>query len=154
MNVRPAVASDLDAIVALERDGFAAVDRWSERAWHDELAATNRVVLCDDTGAAVITIQIVGPVSDLNRIVVAPGVRRHGLGRALVAAGLDVAREAGCAEMLLEVRADNGPARALYAGLGFAELGRRVGYYGDGTDALILRAELAGAEMRGGKSNE
>ena len=47
--------------------------------------------------------------------------------------------------MLLEVRPSNGPALALYRNYGFAEIGRRKGYYpadGGREDALVLRREL------------
>jgi [ribosomal protein S18]-alanine N-acetyltransferase len=49
-----------------------------------------------------------------------------------------VARRRGCGYIGLEVRADNAPARALYAGLGYAEERRLPRYYEDGADALRL----------------
>jgi ribosomal-protein-alanine N-acetyltransferase len=61
-----------------------------------------------------------------------------------------VAREAarrGCASLVLEVAEDNSVAGALYAGLGFAAVGRRSGYYrradGRAADAMILRWRIA-----------
>lgn len=62
-------------------------------------------------------------------LAVAPEERRHGHGRRLLDAALGVAREWGCASLWLEVREGNAPARALYAGLGLSERGRRPGYY-------------------------
>lgn len=62
-------------------------------------------------------------------LAVAPEERRHGHGRRLLDAALGVAREWGCASLWLEVREGNAPARALYAGLGMSERGRRPGYY-------------------------
>ena len=47
--------------------------------------------------------------------------RRSGLGRALVEAALDRARERGCRRIELDVNEDNAPARALYAATGFTE---------------------------------
>jgi ribosomal-protein-alanine N-acetyltransferase len=44
--------------------------------------------------------------------------------------------------VLLEVRADNGPALAFYARTGFAEIHRRRRYYRDGTDAIVLELDL------------
>ncbi len=44
--------------------------------------------------------------------------------------------------VLLEVRADNGPALAFYARAGFAEIDRRRRYYRDGTDAIVLELDL------------
>lgn len=40
--------------------------------------------------------------------------------------------------MTLEVRTGNAAARALYAGAGFAEVGRRRRYYTDGEDAVLM----------------
>jgi ribosomal-protein-alanine N-acetyltransferase len=49
-------------------------------------------------------------------------------------------------EVFLEVDENNPAARALYAKLGFAEVGRRKGYYRDGeggeSAALVLRLQL------------
>ncbi len=77
---------------------------------------------------------------------VAPAQQRGGLGAALVTALGDAARSAGARRLFLEVSADNEPARALYRRLGFAEIGRRKGYYrhgsGPGIDALLLAREL------------
>ena len=74
----------------------------------------------------------------------APGARRQGLARKLLTQAL--AAQDGAAACFLEVAASNAPARALYASLGFAQMGTRRGYYRapDGTrsDALVLRAAL------------
>jgi ribosomal protein S18 acetylase RimI-like enzyme len=54
--------------------------------------------------------------------------------------------EAGATEVFLEVSVDNAAARALYAGLGFREVGLRPDYYeeavGAARDALVLRRSL------------
>jgi ribosomal-protein-alanine N-acetyltransferase len=45
--------------------------------------------------------------------------------------------------VLLEVRADNEVAQGLYRRRGFAEIGRRRGYYQpSGTDAVVMKREL------------
>jgi ribosomal-protein-alanine N-acetyltransferase len=73
-----------------------------------------------------------------------PLARRQGLARKLLIQALDA--QSGAAACFLEVAANNAPARALYAGLGFAQVGTRRGYYhgsdGTRTDALVLRAAL------------
>jgi ribosomal-protein-alanine N-acetyltransferase len=65
--------------------------------------------------------------------------RRQGVGAALAGAWLAWAREQGVRRCFLEVADDNQAARALYAGLGFAEAGRRPAYY--------VRAEGAAAAL-------
>ncbi|GBF96158.1 hypothetical protein Rsub_08906 [Raphidocelis subcapitata] len=74
----------------------------------------------------------------LLELAVHPDCRRRGLGAALLRRLL---LEAGCdaaAAAVLEVRADNGGALALYAAHGFGEVGRRRRYYPDGCDALLM----------------
>jgi [ribosomal protein S18]-alanine N-acetyltransferase len=76
-------------------------------------------------------------------LAVAPDARRRGIGAGLVAAGLARAAEMGAAMVFLEVAADNAPALGLYRAAGFAEAGRRPGYYlradGTRTDAILMR---------------
>jgi ribosomal-protein-alanine N-acetyltransferase len=72
--------------------------------------------------------------------------RRQGVATRLVAALSDAARRAAARKIYLEVAADNGDAARLYAGLGFAEVGRRAAYYRSPTssaqDALLLCLRL------------
>ncbi|NDC60228.1 MAG: GNAT family N-acetyltransferase, partial [Alphaproteobacteria bacterium] len=75
-----------------------------------------------------------------------PEARRSGAGRSLIAGAMAHARAVGARTMALEVNDANAPAIALYASLGFTEVGRRKGYYdaGAGTahDALVLKRTL------------
>ncbi|HEY0300164.1 MAG TPA: GNAT family N-acetyltransferase, partial [Rhizomicrobium sp.] len=65
---------------------------------------------------------------------------------ALVEATADTARRLGAAVLFLEVAVGNEAALALYRRLGFAEAGRRKGYYAargaPPQDALVLRSNL------------
>jgi [ribosomal protein S18]-alanine N-acetyltransferase len=79
---------------------------------------------------------------------VLPARRRAGFGSALLDSICVEARSRGVGDAVLEVAADNDPARALYASRGFTIVGRRRNYYrqtGGLVDALILRASLATA---------
>ena len=87
---------------------------------------------------------LAGDTCDLNRVIVAPGTRRAGLGRRLVLEGLVWAGERGATQVMLEVEADNAPARALYAQVGFLSLATRANYYGPGRDALVMALPLGG----------
>ena len=57
----------------------------------------------------------------LEDLYVDAGARGGGMGRAMVEAVLDRARDRGCGRVELDVDDDNAPARALYASLGVAE---------------------------------
>lgn len=66
---------------------------------------------------------------ELLSLAVLPERRRAGLARRLLAAMIDGARERGAGRLFLEVAEDNTPARLLYDGSGFRQIGRRPGYY-------------------------
>ena len=57
----------------------------------------------------------------LEDLYVTEAARRSGLGRAMVLAAIDRAEQRNCRRIELDVDDVNGPARALYADLGFAE---------------------------------
>lgn len=74
---------------------------------------------------------------------VAPAERCRGIGRALVEEMLFALAGRGAQMVYLEVRDSNAAARHLYGSLGFAEVGRRPGYYRRPVeDAVILRAAI------------
>ncbi|HYD30645.1 MAG TPA: GNAT family N-acetyltransferase, partial [Azospirillaceae bacterium] len=76
--------------------------------------------------------------------------RRRGVGRVLLNAALRHAQAQGVAQVFLEVAEDNLPARSLYADSGFAQVGRRSGYYqkahAPALDALVLMKDLLANE--------
>jgi [ribosomal protein S18]-alanine N-acetyltransferase len=87
-------------------------------------------------GAALGLLQVDdGHVIDL---AVAPRMRRRGVGRRLLSALTAELRSRGARGITLEVRAGNLGALALYRGAGFVVEGRRLRYYPDGEDALLL----------------
>ena len=56
-------------------------------------------------------------------VFVSAGARGSGLGRQLVSAAIDRARQRGCRRMELDTAADNAPAQGLYRSLGFFDSG-------------------------------
>jgi [ribosomal protein S18]-alanine N-acetyltransferase len=141
IHISPAHRDDLAAIMALERIGFAEPERWSEHSWLGELLGEGRTVLLARAQypVGVITLQTIGELADLHRLVVAPERRRRGVGTALVIGALRAARHHGARAVILEVAYSNDPAIALYSGLGFEQLSARENYYGPGRHALILK---------------
>jgi ribosomal-protein-alanine N-acetyltransferase len=72
-------------------------------------------------------------------VAVAPRHRRQGLARWLLAFAMGKLWREGAERCLLEVRAGNGEAVALYESLGFRRVGVRRGYYREPReDALVL----------------
>lgn len=83
-----------------------------------------------------------GGEGEILTICTAPERRRQGLASALLASLFVALADAD--RLYLEVAETNGPARTLYEGLGFSQVGRRPGYYAGGgrpADALVLVRE-------------
>jgi [ribosomal protein S18]-alanine N-acetyltransferase len=141
ISILAAHLDDLPAIMLLERAGFPAAEQWSERSWRGELLGEHRTILVARAQhpVGVITIKSVGELADLHRLVVEPHSRRRGIGADLVRAGLEVMRQQGVREVILDVAYDNESAIALYQRLGFEQLSARTDYYGPGQHALILK---------------
>ena len=146
--LRPAAASDLDAIDALEGATFPS-DAWSRELIAAELAGEHGhyLVAVDGTDAVIGYAGLRAPrgggQADVQTIAVAASARRRGIGAALLDALLAEARARGADEVFLEVRADNPGASALYASRGFARIAVRPAYYQpDGVDAVVMRAVL------------
>ena len=77
--------------------------------------------------------------SYVDNIAVFPEFRGHGVGRTLMAALIEKARENGGVFITLEVRTLNLPAIAMYRSLSFTEAGVRRNFYTEPReDALIF----------------
>lgn len=95
--------------------------------------------------------------AEILTIATAQAHRRQGLARSVLTAFHDLARAKGALASFLEVAETNAPARALYAGLGYEQVGVRPGYYDHGPGskvaAFVLRKPLLAACCRGGTAN-
>jgi ribosomal-protein-alanine N-acetyltransferase len=99
----------------------------------------------DDTAGEVIgmaSARLLGDEAHVMRIAVDAAQRRRSVGRRLLDAAIAWAYAQGAVAVVLEVRAANVAAQALYAAAGFVTDGRRPRYYPDGEDALLLRRTL------------
>lgn len=140
---------DVDAVHRLETDLFP--DPWSVEAFWSELAhvpETRHYLVAEAGGNAGSVVGYAGLVAsghqgDVQTLAVARDRQGGGLGARLLDALLAEARRRGVSEVLLEVRAENLAAQALYARAGFERIAVRRGYYRPGgTDALVLRLRL------------
>ena len=146
--LRPAVESDLDAIMLLEIECFGA-EAWSRQNMQAELTEshTHYLVAQDSAGTIVgyagLSKLAGSEQSDIQTIAVSPSVRGKGLGKLLMRALLSEAVELQATECFLEVRADNPVAEGLYRNLGFEQIDVRKNYYRpSGVDALVMRLNL------------
>jgi len=140
VNIRPATAADVAAMMALERHAVTAA-HWGESDYRrlfppagDRLA----LVLEEEEVEGFIVARGVGAEWEIENIAVAGPARRRGLGAHLLVELLDQARAAGARNIFLEVRESNRAARALYEKWAFVESGRRKCYYHQPDEDAVL----------------
>jgi len=143
--IRRAAIADIPALTAIENSCFAA-DRIAHRSFRYLLTRANAAVLvaeCRDQvrGYAVVLFYRT-KLARIYSIAVDPRWQGRAIGRALVRAAERIAVERRAARLRLEVRVDNGRARALYRRRGFRQLAVESAYYEDRMDALRLEKSL------------
>ena len=121
---------------------FPAAERWGPEAIASQLRLSGTFGWISPTGGMVLA-RVVADEGEILTLAVHPRRRRQGLGRVLLSAALAEAGARGALTMYLEVSERNLAARMLYAGSGFAEVGRRPSYYAGGSAALVLQAAIA-----------
>lgn len=140
LHIIPMTIEHLPAVAALERVCFPA-DPWSEdlyRAALDNPAVA--ILLARGEDGALLGYAVLSTVLDegnLDNIAVAPEARRNGIADALLSALTAFGRE-HLSRLMLEVRASNAPAIALYEKHGFTAVGRRKHYYDAPREDAIL----------------
>ena len=142
----PMTAAHLPQVAALEKVCFPS-DPWSEELFRAALEHPGTTVLLaegDDSG--VLGYAVLSAVLDegnLDNIAVAPHCRRKGVADALLSALIQTGRTS-LSVLLLEVRASNLPAIALYEKYGFVPVGRRKNYYeSPREDALLMTLDFS-----------
>lgn len=146
--IRRAEAADAPVIAGLTED--SSIEPWSVMAVAQVLCLPGSWGLLalglEAEPAGFLIGRSAGDESEIVNIVVAKNARRQGVGRALLDAAIEAARETGAATQFLEVASDNRAARILYEAGRFRVVGRRPGYYrrpgGDWVDALIMRRAI------------
>jgi len=145
MIIRKMEIRDVKTIAELEKVCFS--DPWSENSIASELNSRLSYWLVAEFNGEVVGYigsQSVLDAADVMNLAVAPAYRRQGIGESLVNTLVAYLQQKGIIALLLEVRASNDPAIALYKRLGFEQVGRRPNYYHHPKeDALIMRKELA-----------
>jgi [ribosomal protein S18]-alanine N-acetyltransferase len=145
VRLRPMRLADLPAVLGLEEELFAP-DTWTAAMYRDELSRTDTrwyLVAEDDEQVVGYGGLIAYPdEAHVATLGVATARQGEGIGARLLDALLTEADRRGSPVVLLEVRADNGVAQELYRRRGFAEVGRRRGYYQpSGADAVVMKRE-------------
>lgn len=143
--IREMAVADVDEVLAIEQ----AVQRfpWTRGNFADALDNGYLCRVDEDAGEMRAYAVLMAGVdeAELLTIGVAAANQRKGLGRTLLQAMLELARERNIVRVLLEVRPSNTAAIALYRSAGFAQIGLRRNYYrnAEGSeDALTMACEL------------
>ena len=135
--------SHVEPIAQIEKLCFS--DPWSVNSIGSELKNPLSLWVVaqeNDRVAGYVGSQTVLGEADMMNLAVHPDFRRQGIGEQLVLQLIQRLKQNGSHILVLEVRASNGPAIALYEKLGFVQVGRRPNYYRNPKeDALILRKE-------------
>lgn len=147
-----------DLALAAAVHGACFDEAWSMKAIAEILAMPGSfglIALADGEPVGLVVTLAVGPEAEILSLGVVPALRRHGIARRLFEAVAGRLATQGVARLHLEVAEDNLPARSLYRSLGFAEHGRRPGYYrrtGGRVAALLLDLALAEAGVSPARS--
>lgn len=142
---------------------------WTEKTISDELSAAGYLWWAafsrDEEGSAKLVAYVgglvAGDVLEVLRVGTEFEWRRRGIARELIAHLASDARDLGAKSCMLEVRADNKPAQALYESIGLERVGVRAKYYDNAVDAVIMNGPLpvashdvGGMEVQDHKENE
>jgi [ribosomal protein S18]-alanine N-acetyltransferase len=164
----PMTEADLDTVCEVEKSAYT--HPWSRKHFADSLAAGYPAMLLIGEalpgevvhpvradGRVLLGYLVAMPGVDevhLLNITVAPMHQRQGWARFLLDALCLWSRGQRAQWLWLEVRASNAPARALYTGYGFQQVGIRKGYYPAGQsqreDAVVMSLNLVVARVAGG----
>lgn len=141
IQIIPMTKERLPAVAALEQVCFPA-DPWSVELFQAALDNPNTSILLAEGEDGVLlgyaVLSVILDEGNLDNIAVAPQARRRGVADALLSTLTGFGRE-HLACLMLEVRASNAPAMALYEKHGFAAVGRRKNYYeAPWEDAILM----------------
>ena len=151
-------ASELDAVMATMATAFdpAFGEAWTRPQCEGILGLPGVwLLIAREAGrtAGFALARAIVDEAELLLLAVPPAMRRRGIGSMLLEAVAAGAATREATRLHLEMR-DNNPARALYAGAGFVEVGRRRAYYrgqdGRRFDAITLSRVLAETKIRSG----
>jgi [ribosomal protein S18]-alanine N-acetyltransferase len=141
-------ARDAAALAALHAAAFRR--GWSEDEFEHLLLDNNVIAhraMIGRSLAGFILSRLAAGEAEILSVAVARSRRGRGLARKLLDLHLRRLAGLGATTVFLEVDEDNDPARRLYGGARFRDVGRRPGYYPRGTrapsSALVLRRDLA-----------
>ncbi|HEY0081726.1 MAG TPA: ribosomal protein S18-alanine N-acetyltransferase [Pyrinomonadaceae bacterium] len=142
-----------DLLEVVEIEEACRLSLWGWDSYYAELARPEAIMIVaraervdSVTGHALygfLSARVSAQELHINNIGVHDAARRRGVGNALMQTAVTTATGWGARSAILEVRAGNVAAQALYRRYGFEVVGRRRQYYREPPeDALLMRASL------------
>jgi len=140
--IRKATKKDIDAIMEIEKGSFDWYDIFPKNLFQQYLKECNDgFYVAIDQSKSIAGYAI---LAEKNRngyilsIAVHPKNRNKGVAVLLMKFLESKCKEKSFSKLTLEVRVDNRPAIAVYRKLGLVEVAIKIGFYGDGTNAIIM----------------
>ena len=148
--------SEHDLLEVVELEQISGLSPWGWEAYHKELQSPEDVIMLvarhplfspgrndSKSIAGFVVARLIADELHVNNVAVRPEFRRHGVAARLLEAVLGWGRRKESRLALLEVRAGNSAAQALYRRCGFQVTGRRRRYYqAPVEDALLMTVSL------------
>lgn len=129
----------------LHARAFADQSRGWSAAEFAELITSRHCCLCAEPHGFALS-RVIADEAELLTLASDPDHRRQGIAKRLLGEVEIAVATRGARYQFLEVASDNAAARTLYAKAGYAQTGRRAGYYlrpdGSRADALTLTKKL------------
>ena len=136
-----ATLADCELMAAIHHAAFIETEAWSRDVFSLQLALPNVYGFLFSCNGLVL-LRVAADEAEILTLAVEPGVRRRGIGAALLREAVTSAAAVGAKVLFLEVSVANSAAVRLYMRSGFVQAGRRAHYYADHSDALVLRLDL------------
>jgi [ribosomal protein S18]-alanine N-acetyltransferase len=134
--------ADADILASIHAAAFPPDEAWSRNVFDLQLALPNVIGLLHGE-IGMLLARVAGDEAEILTLAVTPAARRLGVASQLLEAAIVRLAASGAAVAFLEVSVKNTVALRLYLGQGFAQVGRRLAYYSDRSDARVLRIDLA-----------
>lgn len=138
--IRPATLADCAPLAQI--DAHDNPSAWSVAQFQAACQSLHdKVCVCENGQGEIVGFAVWQGILDemeLHLIATAPQHRRQGVATALLAHLFQAACNRAAQRILLEVRAGNVGAQALYRQHGFHEIGRRKRYYQNQEDAVLM----------------
>ena len=142
MIIRKATKKDIDEIMEIEKGSFEWYDIFPKNLFQQYLKECNDgFYVAVDQSESIIGYAILAEKNDngyLLSIAVHPKNRNKGVAVLLMKFLESKCKEKRFNKLTLEVRVDNRPAIAVYRKLGLVEVGIKIGFYGDGSNAIMM----------------